>query len=274
MENFPCCKVIRRDAKKCNLEIDLVDNVMKSPCAVYFLDRRNELEVQLITKRKTIPNTLTSIQIEVIPSNMTKFYYSLMGLETILFNLFRSENKPFQNDLKIGEVYLKTYYKQDKFYTLPVLCMDVIFLRKLHAKTIDNLWKILKNELILFTGSVGNIELININSVAEFHQNLKIPLLIGMDEFENEGFLKQKNFSEDQIDEMNHIHGIPIMKLNMNEIINNNFLSIFDEMRYCILSSKTKTDNFDDDSLAVVDSIFNQHDDDDYDEEEEDDFPF
>lgn len=242
MENPTYCKAVKEDAKKCSLEIDLVDNVMQTPCAVYFLDRRNDLEVGLITDRKIIPNTLTTIKLELIPSNMTKFYYSLIGLETILFNLFRSENKPFQDDLKKGEVYLKTYYKQDDFYTIPVLCMDIIFLRKLHNKTIDNLWKILRSDIVLFTGSVGDIEFTNVSSVEEFHIHLKTPLLIGLNEFKKDGLLKHKQFDEGQINEMNHVHGIPIMKLNMSQIINNKYLSIFDGMRYIISLSKPKSE--------------------------------
>lgn len=242
MENLPCCKVVKKDSEKCSVKIYLVDNVMESPCAMFFLDKRNDIVVEEITEQFRLPITLTSIRLEIIPSNMSKYYYSLTGLETILFNLFKSDNKPFTEDLKKGEVYLKPYYKRDSFYTLPVLCMDIIFMRKLHSKTIDNLWKILKSDIVLFTGNVGDIEVKNIASASEFTEYLKIKLLVGQPEFKNEGFLKQKNFSEEQLVEMNYIHGLSLIKLDMYEVINNKYLSIFDEMRECILSDYSNND--------------------------------
>ena len=255
MENFPCCKVVKKDLVKCTVEIDLVDNPMQSPCAMFFLDKRNNIVVEEIVDRFIKPLTLTSIKLEIIPSNMTKFYYSLTGLETILFNLFKSDNKPFMEDLKKGEVYLKTYYKRDSFYTLPVLCMDIIFLRKLHGKTIDNLWKILKSDIVLFTGNVGDIEVKNIASDSEFTDYLKIPLLVGQPEFKNEGLLKRKNFSDEQIVEMNYVHGLSLIGLDMYEVINNKYLSIFDEIRECIASDSTNND-LDTETKDIIDYMF------------------
>ena len=255
MENFPCCKVVKRDIEKCSVEIDLVDNPMESPCAMYFLDKRNQVVVKEIVDRFITPLTLTSIKLEIIPSNMSKYYYSLTGLETILFNLFKSDYKPFTEDLKKGEVYLKTYYKRDSFYTLPVLCMDIIFMRKLHSKTIDNLWKILKSDIVLFTGNVGDIEVKTILSASEFTDYLKIPLLVGQPEFKNEGLLKQKNFSEEQIVEMNYVHGLSLMGLDMYEVINNKYLSIFDEMRECI-SRDSSNNDLDAETIDIIDNLF------------------
>lgn len=194
---------------------------------------------------------------------MTKFYYSLTGLETILFNLFKSNNKPFTEDLKKGEVYLKTYYKRDSFYTLPVLCMDIIFLRKLNSKTIDNLWNILKSEIVLFTGNVGDIEVKNIASDSEFTDYLKIPLLVGQPEFKNAGFLNQKNFSQEQIIEMNYVHGLSLIGLDMYEVINNKYLSIFDEIRECILRDSSKND-LDAETKDVIDYMFAKNNDDEF----------
>jgi hypothetical protein len=255
MENFPCCKVVKRDIEKCELQIELVDNVMQSPCAMFFLDKRNDFVVKEIVDRFITPLTITSIKLEIIPSNMTKFYYSLTGLETILFNLFKSDNKPFMEDLKKGEVYLKTYYKRDSFYTLPVLCMDIIFLRKLHGKTIHNLWKILKSDIVLFTGNVDDIEVKTILSASEFTDYLKIPLLVGQPEFKNEGLLKQKNFSDEQIVEMNYVHGLSLIGLDMYEVINNKYLSIFDEIRECISRDSSKND-LDTETKDIIDYMF------------------
>jgi hypothetical protein len=258
MDNFPCCKVVKRDIKKCLVELEMVDNVMQNPCSLFFLDKRNNLVVEEITERFRTPITLTTIKLEIIPSDLTKFYYSLTGLETILYNLFKSDNKLFQNDLKKGRVYLKTYYKRDNFYTIPVLCMDVIFFRKLHRKTIENLRRILKTDLIHFTGNIGDIEIKNISSNSEFKDYLKIPLLVGQPEFKKEGLLKQKYFRDEQIVEMNYIHGISLIKLTMKEVINNNFISIFDEIRDCISSSETPNNEVDEETKDIIDYIFSK----------------
>ena len=263
MDDLPCWKVAKRDYEKSSRVIRLVDNVMEDPCAIHFLDKRNGLVVDEITGSIIRPITITSIKLELTPSNMTKYYNSLAGLETILYNLFRNESKPFQEDLKRGEVYLKTYYKRDDFYTIPVLCMDIIFLRKLHHRTIDNLWNILKSDIVLFVGNVGDIEVVNISSTSELTDYLKIPLLVGQPEFKNEGLLKQKYFSEDQIVEMNYIHGISLIKLDMREVINNKYLSVFDEIRECILSSKSSNRDLEDDNIDYM-----------YAKNNEDEFPF
>ena len=217
MENFPCCKVVKKDLVKCTVEIDLVDNPMQSPCAMFFLDKRNNIVVEEIVDRFIKPLTLTSIKLEIIPSNMTKFYYSLTGLETILFNLFKSDNK--------------------------------------HGKTIHNLWKILKSDIVLFTGNVGDIEVKNIASDSEFTDYLKIPLLVGQPEFKNEGLLKRKNFSDEQIVEMNYVHGLSLIGLDMYEVINNKYLSIFDEIRECIASDSTNND-LDTETKDIIDYMF------------------
>ena len=262
MENFPCCKVVRSDLENCLLEVNVCDNVMENPCSIYFLDKRNQVVVEEITEQFRLPITLTTIKLEILPTNLTKFYYSLLGLETILYNLFRSDNKPFQEDLKRGQVYLKTYYKRDGFYTLPVLCMDVIFFRKLHSKTIDNLWNKLKTDIVLFTGNVGDIEVKKISSLSEFTDYLKVPLLVGHPEFKNEGLLKQKTFSDEQIVEMNYVHGLSLIGLDMYEVINNKYLSIFDEIRECI-SSESSNSDLDTETKDIIDYIFAKN----YDEE-------
>ena len=258
MDNFPCYEIVSRDVDRCLVEIELVDNVMESPCSVYFLDRRNNLEIEGITESIKTPMDITCLKLQLIPSDMTKFYYNFLGLETIVYNLFKSNNKPFQDDLKKGDVYLKTYFKKDDFYTIPLLCLDIIFFRKLNSKTIDNLWKVLKSEIPLFTGDVGDIEQKVFYSKSSLNEYLKVPLLIGQPEFKQEGLLKSKKFSFEQILEMNHVHGITLIKLNMNEVINNKFLSLYDDIRDCITSSQEKDDYSEDEVEDVIKSIFSR----------------
>lgn len=257
MENFPCCKLIKKDTKKGSVLIEIPNNVMENPSSVYLLDKRNGLVIKEITDDFKMPISTTRIKLQIIPSNMTQYYYTLNGLETILFNLFRSDNKSFQEDLKRGEVYLKTYYEKDEFYTIPILCLEVIFLRKLHPKTIDNLWKTLKTDLLFFTGNVGDIELRDFHSALDFNDYLKIPLLVGEPEFKNEGILQRKHFYEEQITEMNYIHGISLIKLNMNEVVNNKYLSLFDYIRSSIAPSHHEESYSIDKTLLTRDDIEN-----------------
>ena len=256
MKEFPCVKFVKRDIENCLVEVEVCDNVMENPCSIYFLDRRNNQVVKGITDGVKLPIEITRIKLELTPSSMTQYLYSLNGLETIVFNLFRSENKPFQDDLKKGEVYLKTYYKKDEFYTIPVLCLEVIFLRKLHSKTVDNLWKTLKTDLLFFTGNVGDIEFRKIHSISQFEEYLKIPLVVGLPEFKKEGMFKRKYFSEEQLIEMNHVHGISLINLDMNEVINNKYLSLYDEIRDSITSSQYNDDYSQEEVDDVIKSLF------------------
>ena len=57
---------------------------------------------------------------------------------------------------------------------------------------------------------------------------------------------------------MNHVHGITLIKLNMNEVINNKFLSLYDDIRDCITSSQEKDDYSEDEVEDVIKSIFSR----------------
>jgi hypothetical protein len=138
--------------------------------------------------------------------------------------------------------------------------LEVIFLRKLHSKTIHNLKNTLKNDLLYFTGNVGDIEVRYNNSTSQLNEYLKVPLLVGQPEFKNEGVFKQKHFGEEQLAELNHIHGISLIKLNMNEVINNKYLSLFDEIRYCIISSQSHDEYFQEEEYDVIKSLFTRDD--------------
>lgn len=242
MEEFPCIKNINRDIENCLVEIEFCENVMESPCSIYFLDKRNQAVIDEITNGYKAPITLTRVKIEIIPSDMTQYLFSLNGIETIIYNLFRSENQPFINDLKKGNVFLKTYFKKDDYFTLPLICLEIFFMRKLKNKSIDNLWKILRTHILSFTGSVGDVDLIKIQSISQLKDYLHVPLLVGQPEFKNEGVFKKKYFNDEQLIELNHIHGISLIQLDMNEIINNKYLSLYDDIRECILSSQNQLD--------------------------------
>ena len=238
MKEFPGVKYVKRDNESELIEIEFSDdNVMNDPNSIFFLETRNRQVIEEISEGLKFPINITSIKLELVPSSMTKYLYSFNGLETIIFNLFKSEKKTFQDDLKKGDVYLKTYFRKDDFYTFPKLCLEIIFFRKLQNKTLDILWRKLESEILLFIGNVGDIDQEIIPSISIINDYLKIPLLVGQPEFTRDGVFKTNKFTSEQLIEMNYIHGISLIKLNMNEIINNKYLSLYDDIRECILSS-------------------------------------
>jgi hypothetical protein len=207
--------------------IDFCDNVMEDPNIISLLENRNNKVVLEITQNLKLPINITTIKIAIVPSGNTQNLYSFDGLELIINNLFKEIKKTFQDDLKKGNVYLKTFYKKDDFYTIPKICVELIFFRKLHKKTIEFLKKKLNNEQLMFRNieTVIQQEVILSNSILK--DFLKIPLLIGQPQFKHDGVLT--NFTIRQLIEMNYIHGISLIKLNMEYMLQqlNKGFSIF-----------------------------------------------
>jgi hypothetical protein len=146
--------------------------------------------------------------------------------------------------------------------------IEIIFMKSLNEKAYDELWKTLKTEVLFFTGSVGDIEHIYLDDIEDLIKVLHVPLLIGYPEFKMEGVLKTK--SELELLELNYVHSISVQKLKMDEIINNNKLTLFEEQRLGIqkdIKDKTYTDE---EVADLVSAIFGN----DEKQEEYDDLPF
>ena len=259
MNKYPCVKVTRRDIENCLVEVEICDNVMTNPCSIYFLDNRNKVVIDDFVP-SIIPSEVTSIKLKILPNESGKFYYSLNGIETIIYNLFRSDIKPFERDIKSGDVFLKVFYEVDEFHTLPIIGIQIIFLRKLHPKTIERFWVKLQSEIQLFTTHVGDINTIHLKDENDFRNLLNIPLHVGCPEFKLEGLFIRNRFFEHQIDEMNYIHAIPPMKLDMNNIVNNSRVSLFDDIRSSIKSNQKEKETTETKLHDLVNSIFT-HDD-------------
>ena len=241
MKKTSTINITQNDLDRCLAEVELCDNVMSHPCSLFFLDRRNRRILNEI-KLMQLPAEVTTIKIRILPTEMSKFYYSLNGIETIIYNLLRNDVKPFEKDLKRGDVYLKVYYEQDGLFTLPVICIEMIFMTKLHPKSIDRFWLILQSEIVLFTSAVGDIENVELNSFNDIENLFHVPIYVGCPEFKRQGLLLRKKFNEEQIEEMNYIHGISPMQLDMDYVVNNSRVELFDEIREAIKKSqKEKT---------------------------------
>lgn len=250
LEQLPNLKITNRDLDKGLVEIELSDNVMENPSSIYFLDRHSDLIIDEIIETKILPKKITQLKLKILPTDYSKYYYSLLGIETIIFNLFnRIQKKRIQEDLKRSETVLKIYYINDELYNIPVICIELYFFRKLLNETINFLNNTLRLEIFYFTGFIGEINIIdNINKIY-LRRTLKRPLLVGQPEFKKNGVLKTYNFSKEQIVDMNFIHLINVKQLQMKYILNNANLSIFDDIRDMI---KASADDLKKDSEEVL----------------------
>ena len=132
----------------------------------------------------------------------------------------------------------------------------MIFMKFLNEKAYDELWKTLKTEVLFFTGSVGDIEHVYLEDIEDFIKVLHVPLLIGQPEFKLEGVLLKQKLNEDDIFQLNYIHSISVQKLKMDEIINNNKLTLFEEQRESIQKDMEEKFRSDKDVVDVIDAIF------------------
>ena len=259
MKKTSTINITQNDLDRCLAGVQLCDNVMSHPCSLFFLDRRNRRILNEI-KPMQLPAEVTTIQIQIVPTEGTKFYYSLNGIETIIYNLLRNDVKPFEKDIKRGDVYLKVYYEQDGLFTLPVICIELIFMTKLHPKSVDRFWLMLQSEIVLFTGTVGDVETVELRTDEDIENLFHVPLYVGCPEFKLEGILKSKRFCKEQIDEMNHIHGISPLKLDMDYVVNNSRVALFDDIRETIkLSHTEKTQDLEDAHDYII-TLFPQDD--------------
>jgi hypothetical protein len=245
MCKLPNLNIAQNDIDDCLHTVDICDNVMECPCCCYFLDRNRLREVKYtIECLNSIPEKISKIKIPIYPSTLNKHYYSLNGIETIIYNLFKGSKKNAQDELNNLLGLLNVYYSKDTLYSIPVLLIEVTFLCQLSRNTQKWISDKLKSEIIQFTGSIGDIDIIELNrNSSKLINELYAPLLIGLPEFKNEGVLQEHNFSEEQIREMNYIHAINLKTIPMRSIINNSQLDIFNDIRNAIkneLESKLK----------------------------------
>jgi hypothetical protein len=259
MKKTSTINISQNDLDRCLAEVELVDNVMCHPCSLFFLDRRNRRIINEI-EPLLFPTEITTMLLRILPTDMSKFYYSLNGIETIIYNLLRNDVKPFEKDIKRGDVYLKVYYEKDELFTVPVICIEMIFMKKLHPKSIDRLWMKLQSEIVLFTSSVGDIENVELKTLNDLENLFYVPLYVGCPEFKMEGLLRRKRFNEEQVEEMNYIHGISPLKLDMDYVVNNSRVALFDDIRDAIKRTQREKIQNQEDVHDYIITLFPQDD--------------
>ena len=219
------------------LEIEFVPEVMRdSVHGCYFLQRRNELRIQeLVDNLVTIPSRITKISFQIIPSKDSIYYQSFSGIESIIYFLFLTDNVEINKEILKQKVFLKTYFIKERYsiYKIPVIGIEIIFLGELSERTYDYLGNNLagSNGFLNYTSQTGDIEYIDIASPKDLEKQLHIQLLIGQEEFLFEGLFKNNGYSKSQLVELNHIHGVGLIQLNMKKIILEADVNFFDELR-------------------------------------------
>jgi hypothetical protein len=216
------------DIDNCLVEVDLCDNVLQCPCCCYFLEKKKqEIADTIIRKLKRIPEKVTRIKIPLYPLPDNKYYYSFDGVTTIVYNLLRTDNDKFKRHLENYKSVIKIYYEKSPLFNIPIIQIELLFFGELSRNAITEFWKVLKAEVLFFTGSIGNIEVLEIDGLYDLEELVKIPLLFGHPEFKHKGVLKELNFTIEQIKEMNYMHSFILQELVMSKTINNNNLDLF-----------------------------------------------
>lgn len=182
---------------------------------------------------KSLPESISRIRIE-IPPNKTNVneYFSYRGVETILLNVFQTTEREIVQDLRNGDVVFRVYYKEDEFYKLPFMIIDVFYLKSLLPETIMVITQNLKTTLLVYTLGKGGVELLPVSSPNSILEYFDIELLIGYSYFNLTEFPFLKSLTLDKLDEMNYFFENPLLKLRMREVLNNPLVSLFNEKKH------------------------------------------
>lgn len=275
MSCFNHIEITRNDNTKCERIVDVCDNVMECIYCLFFLEKHKAVVVdELISELDKIPEEVTTIKVPIFPLPDNKYYYSFNGINTILFNMFKSTKKKHIKNLQNQNAYLKVYYVKNSLFTLPIIQIEIIFLCRLQQKVIDELWKTLKAEVLYFTSAVGEIDVFNIIDYTHLEDLLTIPMIVGHPEFKKEGILQEHRFSSVQIQEMNYLHSFTTKKLEMKSVINNSTIEVFEKQIEAITSENIRKGEdeltndeliraiFDDNEEQSINSEFKDYDDD------------
>jgi hypothetical protein len=228
---MPYCKhlnVSQDDITRCTFDVNVYVNVLECSCCCFFLEKHKQKIVdEIINETQKLPKEVTRIKIPLLPLPTNTDYYSYTGIESIIYYLFKTNDYNLFNHLTNHQAYLKVYYEKNSLFYLPIIQVEVIFFGRLEETAIEELWKILKAEVLYFTSSIGDIDVISIRGRNHLSDLLRIPLLVGYPEFKQNSILTENKFTDSQIKEMNYLHSFTLLPLFMNEVINNTELGIF-----------------------------------------------
>ncbi len=201
--------------------LEICDNPLECLHCSYLLDKLNNLAVdKILISTPKLPEEVTRIKVPILPIPNNVPFYSYKGIEYLVSRIFKNYNWIKQKKSGIYTPYLKLYFEKNSLFTLPVLQIEIIFLKLLPQKTFVNFIEILETDIPFITGSVGKIEEIEIRDTSELSEILKKPLIFGLPEFKLSGVLFEHGFTEEQIMELNYLHTHLPHLLNVDEKTN------------------------------------------------------
>lgn len=228
-----------------NHKIELCNDVMNCACCSYYLEIIKQTKVDIIIESlEKQPKKITSIKIPLYPIPESLGYFNFDGISTIVYNLLKTSNPKHKSSMEKHEGFLKVYFEENPLFNIPIINIELILFGQLKSKSIDILHNKLRDEIIQFTGSIGKIDIVEIKGVKHLNELLKIPLLLGYPEFKREGVFEEYDFSEEQLTELNYIHAMQLLPLNMNSVINDRTLELFSSQKACIIDDKQKASKY------------------------------
>jgi hypothetical protein len=117
----------------------------------------------------------------------------------------------------------------------------------LSRETIKHFEDFLQKKILYFSGFLGDIETIEVNSNNQLRKELLKPHILGLPSFSTDRLIKDLNFSKSQRVELDYLHLFEIQKIKLDKILTNPQLSIFNDIREMIRISnleKEKEDDF------------------------------
>lgn len=181
---------------------------------------------------KSLPYFITQITLQVPPieNNLIK-YFSLDGIDIIFYNFFKTTKREVIHDLRNGEVLFRVSLREDRFYTLPILFIEVYFLKKLEDFTIQFLNENIKTLFLTNTLGTGSIKIFDKISIKSIEEMLRVDFVIGMEKFTKYSHSFFNSYSDRQVDEINYLLDIQSKRIDFRSLLNNPLISLFQEKK-------------------------------------------
>ena len=209
-----------------------------------FFEKLSDLDNENIKTNilnSSIPEFITKFSIRIPPTELLCNYYSYEGINQLLSNLLKMENNSQIQDLRNGDVFLKISYSYSSLYTLPLLCLDLFFFKKLSSYTIKDLESKLNTDLLILTRGIGEFVILSNNNQESIFEQLDIPKLSPINSLGINELYKEYKISNKVIEEIESIFFglIPIIKVDIRCLYKDPHFSLFTNYEEIIKERKT-----------------------------------
>jgi hypothetical protein len=185
------------------------------------------IENSILEKEGKLPANITKVTIPVIPLPDNKYYYSIHGVNTILYNLFKTEKREQVKYLGSRTAYFKLAFVKSSLFTIPILNIEILFFEHLNSKCTNELWKALKSHIIFFTGSVGDIVRLSFKTKNELKDIIQTPSILEYPGPDSNKIFRNLLFTDEQINEIKYFKSFPLTKVDLKDFINNTVYDVF-----------------------------------------------